>query len=206
MRASRRQCIHVQAYHENKNEGDASSAEDNAEYVADGVLLPPQDDTLEDKAAAAEAEEDVRTNRRSRNMLPCAGELRSGIIFESYGRQGRGSPTGMGMLLSVIHERSCVKCKIKRSRRPLVISNATLYTMGGRVAVRTGVSTCKCKKEVRYDGADSALVAFSSKMVFTRVYLDIVLHIALTSRSSLTATAAAMAFSLHVIAPNPLPG
>lgn len=112
----------------------------------------------------------------------------------------------MGMLLSVKHERSCVKCKIKRNGRPLVISIATLYTMGGRVAVRTGDWTCKCKKEVRYDGADSALFAFSSKTVFKRVYLDIVLHIALTSRSNLTATAAAMAFCLHVTSATTLPG
>lgn len=107
-------------------------------------------------------------------------------------------------MASVLHERTCVACNRRRGRRHLEVTDATLYTMGSHVAVRTGVWTCKCKQVVRYDGVDSAIFAYSPNTVFTRIYLDIVLHIALTSRSSLTAATAAVAFCLHVTAGLPL--
>lgn len=110
----------------------------------------------------------------------------------------------MCFLPSVMHERTCVACNRRRGRRHLELTGATLYTMGSHVAVRTGVKNCKCTQVVRYDGADSALFVYSSKTVFTRIYLDIVLHIALTSSSSLTAATAAVAFFLRVTARLPL--
>lgn len=203
--SSRMRCVHVLAYMQHKADNVRPEDEDEGQYDADGVLLErPAAGTEAGGLPPVEVHEEQSTSRRSRNMLPCRGEVRSCTIFDSYGRAGRDSLSGMGSLPGVLHERSCVKCSRLRENRPLTTTEAVLFTMGGRVAVRTGVWTCSCTQVVRYDGADSSLFAFSSKTVFTRMYLDIVLHIALTSRSSFTAATAAMAFCLHVTAGLPL--
>lgn len=139
--ASRRPCIHVIACYADK-EAEESQEDYSGESDAEGILLPSRDDAHDDGIPPAELDENESIRRRSRNMLPCAAEVRSGLIFDSYGKQGRGSPTGMGVLPTILHERTCVKCRRKRNGRVLTTTEAVLHTMGGRVAVRTGTWTC----------------------------------------------------------------
>lgn len=208
--ASRPRCIHSLAYFQfraaMKGAEDEREEDDAEDYGDDGVLLERRDEEGAEPTPVPveETHQAASTRRRSRNMLPCPGEVRCCKIFDSYGRAGRNEPFGKGSLPRVMHERFCISCGKPRGKRPLTVTSATLFTMGGLVSIRTGVWTCECKEVVRFDGADSALFAFSSKTVFTRVYLDIVIHIALTSRSSFTAATAAMAFCLHVTAGLPL--
>lgn len=136
-------------------------------------------------------------------MLRCRREV-SSAIFDSYGGSGRESETGMGDIPGVFHERTCLACPRQREGQPLGPTVATLHTMGGHIAFRTGAWTKSCGADVAYDGADSALFAFSSKTVSTCVHLDVASHIALTSRSSFSAADAAMAFCLHATAGSPL--
>lgn len=200
--ASRMRCIHALAYFQHCARHEELEDHDEEPYNEDGIWRERRGENgaHPTPVLAAESEEAERIWRRSRNMLPCRGEVRSCRIFDSYGRAGRDCPSGRGTLPGILHERSCIACGQLRGDRALQITKATLFTMGGIVDVRIGSWICECKEKVRYDGADSALFAFSSKTVYTRVYLDVVLHIALASRSSFTAATAAMAFSLYVTA------
>lgn len=208
--ASRPRCIHSLAYFkfraEHKEAGDQRDDDNAEQYDDDGVLLERRDEegAAPTPVPVEETHEANFARRRARNMLPCPGEVRCCQIFDSYGRAGRSKPSGMESLPRVMHERYCINCGKLRGNRPLKVANATLFTMGGPISIRTGIWTCECQEVVHFDGADSALFAYSSKTVFTRVYLDIIIHIALTSRSSFTAATAAMAFCLHVTAGLPL--
>jgi len=208
---SRKRYVHVAAYSKYRRataETAPSDESDGEVYRPDGVLLKgrsPEGD--EDGAVTADASEACSFKRRGRKMLPCVEEVRFAKVSDSYGRAGRISTTGMGSLPTVLHERHCLHFGAKRRGQPLKIKPAVLYTMRSRIAVRTGSWVCggeACGKDVAYDGLDSGLFALSSVTVFTRVYLDVVLHIALSSWSSVTASAAAMAFCLHATAGLPL--
>jgi len=208
---SRKRCVHVAAYSTYRRataETSPSDENDGGVYGPDGVLLmgrSPEGD--EDWAVAAHASKACSVKRRGRKLLPCAEEVRFAKVFDSYERAGRSSTTGTGSLLTVLHERHCLHRGAERRGQPLHITPAVLYTMGGRIAVRTGSWICDgeaCGKDVAYDGSDLGLVALSSATVFTRVNLDVALHNALSSRSSVTASAAAMAFSLQATAGLPL--
>jgi len=208
---SRKRYVHVAAYSKYRRataETAPSDESDGEVYRPDGVLLKgrsPEGD--EDGAVTADASEACSFKRRGRKMLPCVEEVRFAKVSDSYGRAGRISTTGMGSLPTVLPERHCLHFGAERRGQPLKIKPAVLYTMRSRIAVRTGSWVCggeTCGKDVAYDGSDSGLFALSSATVFTRVYLDVVLHIALSSRSSVTASAAAMAFCLHATAGLPL--
>jgi len=208
---SRKRCVHVAAYAKHRRataEASPSDESDSGVYGPDGVLLEGRSSERdEDGTVTEDAVEAETVKRRGRNMLPCAEEVRFAKVFDSYGRAGCNSSSGAGSLPTVLHERHCLHCGAARDGRPLQIKPAVLYSMGGRIAVQTGSWVCgsqACGKDVHYDGSDSGLFALSSKTVFTRIYLDVALHIALSSRSSVTASAAAMAFCLHATAGLPL--
>lgn len=199
--ASRGRCLHVLAYLEFRRSTGDRGSDKKQEYDEHGVLVVlAQDADMPDEEKA----DNKATLLCQRNMLLCRGEVDSGRIFNSYGRSGLFTAMGTGSLPAVRHERTCVACGRKRKQRSLVTTDATLHTMGGPISVRTGKWTCKCGKDVKYDGADAALFAYSSKTVFIRIYLHNVLQIALNSRRSLTAATAAMAFCLHVTAGLPI--
>lgn len=67
----------------------------------------------------------------------------------------------MGTLPGVLHERTCLACPRQREGQPLGTTVANLHTTEGRIAFRTGAWTYSCGADVGYDGADSALFAFS---------------------------------------------
>lgn len=196
--------MHVLAYFEHKKGAGENILDYEGEYDDSGGLIDAPGAADEDILPEWEVAHNKKTNRRAINMLPCRGELNGGRIFDSYGRSGRGTQTGMGSLPCLLDERSCTACERGRRGAPLDMTDAMLYTMGGLVSVGTGAWTCTCCPIVRYDGADSALFACSSRTVFTRIYFDILLQVAISSRSSLTAVTAAVAFCLHVTAGLPL--
>jgi len=203
---SHRRCLHALAFFKHKmGLGEEQEADSTSEKEYDGNGVAFEQPNKEDEGVLQEEiEDDKATIRRSRNVLPCKEEVRIGVISDSYGRAGQDSPTGMGALPAIFHERRCMRCGSARGTLPLKTTEAVLYTMGGRVAVRTGSWTCSgCGKDVMYDGADSGLFAWSSETIYTRVYVDVVLHMVLTSRSSTSAAAAAMAFFQHVTAALP---
>lgn len=161
--------VHVLAYFEHKKGAGENISDDEGEYDDSGVLIDAPGAADEDSLPEGEVADNKQTKRRSRNILRFRGELNGGRTFNSYGGSGRGTQTGMGSLPSVLHERSCTACERGRRGAPLDMMDDTLYRMGGLVSVRTGAWTCTCCAIVRYDGADSALFAYSSKTVFTRI-------------------------------------
>ena len=96
----------------------------------------------EDGAVTADISEAFSVNWCGRNMLLTAEEVRFAKAFDSYGRAGRNSTTGMGSLPTVLHERHCLHCGAERRGQPLYIKPAVLLTMGGRIVVRTGSWVC----------------------------------------------------------------
>jgi len=110
----------------------------------------------------------------------------------------------MGALPDIFHERRFMRCGSARCTFPLKTTYAVICTMGGRVAVRTGSWTCSgCGNDVMYDGADSGLFSLSSRTIYTRVYIDVMLHRAPTSRSGVPAAATSMAVFQHATAALP---
>ena len=204
---SSRRCLHSLAYFQLKRSLGAGRAEDSSsdsEYNCDGGAKDkPENDAAEDGSPPDEVADDNEIIRRARNLLPCKEEVRIGVIFDSYGRAVRDSPTGMGALPAVFHERKCMRRETARGSLPLETTDAILHTMSGRVSMRTGSWTCgnqTCGKGVRCNGADSGLFAWSSKTIYTLAYLEVLKHMAMTSRSSVSAAASAMTICQHVTA------
>lgn len=81
------------------------------------------------------------------------------------------------------------------------LPSADVITLDGFLSFETAQWACSSCSPVNnkapYDGAADGLCAVSVQTLFTRTFLDVALHITLTTRSSIAAAAAVMTFGMH---------
>lgn len=154
---------------------------------------------LADRLAASPFR-DVDVPRRSRNLLPCSEEVR---LCSEWGDIAKRRTEGAPLPGIPLHEPHCL-VHTDESAPPLVdckIQRADVITLDGFLSFDTAQWTCSScspvNNKVPYDGAADGLFAVSGQTLFTRTFLDVALHITLTTRSSIAAAAAVMAFGMH---------
>jgi len=124
------------------------------------------------QGAADAAFSDETRWRKSRNLLPCEGDVDDSLLFDKLAAAGRsgGSPSFLPEVLCEAHRFAC-----GAAYNGVGVKNtgAVLHTLRGRISVSLSQWVCSCKKEVPYDGAHEALFASTSKTVFERTLMDV---------------------------------
>jgi len=194
-RTSNRTCIHARAVSPPGPAEDDDDRDDGADDRADEVA--------KDLAArhAASPFRDVDWPRRSRNLLPCTAEVE---LCSAIGHSAKTGSIG-GVIATYPDVLSESVCLVHGTAQPsppnLKIKNAIIISLDGFVNARTGTWQCPdCPADnnlVRFDGTSHALFATSSETLFTRTFLDVIINITLTTKSSLAASSAVMAFQMH---------
>jgi len=196
-RSKSRRCGHaltVNPLQGNKDGGDELIKDmENAEEVAAAELAARM---------ASSPFRDVDVPRRSRNLLPCSEEVRQCAAFGARAK-GHDQDVPGWEPGDVLYEPHCIIHEDSLAP-PLVhakMQSADLITLDGFLSVSTAHWTCHAcqasSNKVRFDGSSLGLFAVSGETLFTRTFLDVALHITLTTRSSIAAAAAVMAFTMH---------
>jgi len=195
-RSSNRVCIHAQAV---SPPGDADGNSDEC----DGKAESHADEVAKELAArhAASPFRDVDWPRRSGSLLPCPTEVE---LCSELGKSAKlASTAGVDATYpDVLAEPAClVHGTGPRDLRNIQVNAAKIITVDGWVSAQTSSWQCPdCSEDnniVRFDGTSHALFAISRETLFTRTFLDVVINITLTTKSSLAAASAVIAFQMH---------
>lgn len=148
------------------------------------------------QAAADAAFSDEKRWRNSRNLLPCSGEIADCLLFDQLASMAREAGE-RAVLPEVLCEQACFQCGSLYNGLNVKNTGATLHTLQGRVAVSLRQWTCGCGKDVLYDGAHSSLFASTTRTVFTRTFMDVMIQMVFTGHSTLSSSTSVMCFLLE---------
>ncbi|GAB0495956.1 hypothetical protein MMPV_007266 [Pyropia vietnamensis] len=195
-------CVHAKAVNK-LTRADASSDAARVEMARDDAIPLGPDGVLdqdfgEEQPAASRAPEGhhgAETTagkpfplRRSRNMFPCATEVK---LCDQYSaaldlfRSGNECP----WLERTLVESTCLVCGASGRGRTIESWQADVSTMRGRLRMLVGSWVCANGHRVDYDGAEDGLFAAGAETVYVRVLLDCVLGVCVVARSTMAAAA-----------------
>lgn len=130
--------------------------------------------------------------RRSRNMLSCSEEVRLGQMYhdmvDAAREEGR-----LRVFPDFFADDVCLACELmgvvsERGEEAMFnVRRAELHTTRGTATIFVCSWVCPRSHEVRYDGAQDALFAFSLKVVYTRMFLDAVIEFFIIGKSTMAA-------------------
>lgn len=134
------------------------------------TAVPPADSQPAAEMPISAAEKPSRP-QRSRNMFPCATEVKLCQEFSSAVdalRSSRECP----QLERTLVESTCSVCGESGRGRAMKLRNADVITMRGRLIATVGNWVCPNGHLVEYDGAEDGLFAAGPETLYVRVFLD----------------------------------
>lgn len=138
---------------------------------------------------------DTNYRRRARNMLRCAIETASCRRWAMFARRHAVAAAEDLALFEAV----CTTCGAETNALGVGVA-ASLHTLCGVSSVRTHRCKCtseSCGKKDTFDESQQGLFCYSDNTLYTRALLDVILFTIISSKSSISAASAVLAFHLH---------
>jgi len=169
----------------------AAAAQEALRFGPNGVLNEMGDPDSAEPVAAAPAAPLMPSPpprpRRARNMFPCTEEVALCNAYSQFVDAARAT-NNIYRYDSRLHvEEKCTVCQEPRGALLLSQNIAVLFTVRGRMQILVGEWVCVNGYDVLYDGAGDGLFAVTQEMVYTRIFLDLVLELCVIARSTMAA-------------------
>jgi len=188
-------CPHAKAVNRHNRIEATAASEAAAEaqlalrFGPDGVLNemgdPPEDGPVAVAPSVQVNPTAPPSPRRARNMFPCSKEVEQCDAYGKYVDAERVAGNAYRYDDRLLVEESCIVCQSPRGDLLSSSTIALLYTIRGRMQVLVGEWGCPNGHVVQYDGSADGLFAATPLIVYTRVFLDLVLELCVIARSTM---------------------
>jgi len=188
-------CPHAKAVNRHNRIEATAASEAAAEaqlalrFGVDGVLNEmgnqPEDGPVAVAPAVPAAPAAPPSPRRARNMFPCSREVAQCDVYGKFVDTQRAAGDVYRYDNRLHVEELCILCRTPRGDSLPSTIISVLFTTRGRMQILVGEWACPNGHVVKYDGSADGLFAATPQIIYTRVFLDLVLELCVIARSTM---------------------